>query len=185
MRWLVLGLCLLGCKGREERLAPDKKTYTIASHEGTTRVPELYKKASELRARNDIPAARKIYEEAIAAEPAKSMGYVGLGSCALREKNFPEARKQYLKAASLDATSSSAYLGLGSVASLEGNHQEAASFYERAVAIDETNPDAHWGLAFTYQTLGDKDKMRLHAKRFLVLAPNSMLASHAAKMLLP
>jgi tetratricopeptide (TPR) repeat protein len=185
MRWLLFALCLFGCKRRDEKLSPDRRTYAFADHEGTSRVSELYLRASALMDKNDLAGARQLYQQAVDAEPDKPMGYIGLGSCALRERKYEQARRLYELAATLDARSSSARVGLGSVAALEDHQREAVGFFEKALEIDEHNPDAHWGAAIAYQALGENDRMRAHARRFLELAPNSMLAGEAAKMLLP
>jgi tetratricopeptide (TPR) repeat protein len=182
MRWLVV-LCLLGCKQPRERMSADKTTYSFADPSGTTSVSDLYRRASERLDHNDNRGAARLYQQAADAEPDKPMGWVGLGSCALRDKDYDKAEKYYLKAAALDDKYGAAYVGLGTVNSLQGRHREAAYRYERALAIDDNNADAHWGLALTYQSLGERDKMRSHARQFLALQPNSLIATRARGML--
>jgi tetratricopeptide (TPR) repeat protein len=186
-RWVLLALCLAGAcgksGGREEQLSADRKTYSIVEHEGTTTAPELYRKAAALLAHHDTKAACKLYQEAVALEPGKPMGYIGLAACAIDEHRLDEARRLYEKAAALDGSSSAAPTGLATVATLEGRRREAVALYEKALVIDEKNADAHWGAAMSYEALGEPDKMRAHAARFVALAPSSQWIPLAKKML--
>lgn len=55
--------------------------------------------------------------------------------------------------------------------------------YEAAVELDDRVPDAHWGAAVAYEALGNAERKRRHAARFLELAPGSTLAPRAREML--
>jgi tetratricopeptide (TPR) repeat protein len=187
-RAALLLLLLFGCAKkqsadpREERF-DRKETYTFVETEGTTASPELFKSAGALLDKNEVAGARRLYQLAVSREPDRPAGYVGLAGCDLHENKLDEARKNYLKAESLDPKATAPKVGLGSVASLEGKHAEAAALYEKAVALDERNADAHWGAAISYDELGDRNRRRAHALRFIELAPQSALVPRAREML--
>jgi tetratricopeptide (TPR) repeat protein len=168
---------------RKEQHGPDPRIYGVTVPEGTSRVDGLYREASARLNKGDTAGARELYRAAIAAEPESPLGHIGLGGCSMHEHDLAAARASYERAREIDPKVVSAHIGLGSVAYLEGRFRDAARHYEAAAEIDDKVADAHWGAAAAYDALGDAERRRLHAARFLALAPDSTLAPRAREML--
>ncbi len=78
-----------------------------------------------------------------------------------------------------------AYLGNpgpGSVHQQGLCYPQASHSYLRAIQLRETLGNAHWGAATSFEMLGERDRMRAYAIRFLVLRPESPYAPAARTM---
>ena len=161
----------------------DETAYGVLQVEGVSEVSDLYDRAWPFLDAGDTKTARALYEHALFLEPWNAQAHVGLGTCALQEKDFESAKRHYARGLELDPRSASAHLGLGSAHSHQNQLVKSVEHYEHALRLREDLPDAHWGAATTYEALGDLAQMRAHAKRFLELVPGSALAWHAWLML--
>jgi tetratricopeptide (TPR) repeat protein len=157
--------------------------YGVLLEEGVSAVCDLYERAWPALDAGDTRTARSLYERALLLEPGSAPAQVGLGSCALQEKDFEGAKSAYRRALELDPRAASAHVGLGSAHYQTKHFAESAEHYEHAVRLDGNLPDAHWGAASAFEALGDRVKMRAHARRFVELAPESALAARARRML--
>jgi Flp pilus assembly protein TadD len=157
------------------RVQPNATTQPTRRKEGQTEVPELYREAAAALDRNDTARAEELYRKCLAAEPDNAQGYIGLGTVALHTGALDTARTQYENALAMDPRSASAHLGLGSVAHVKGDHKRAITEYGTVLELRGEDADAHWGLALSYDALGDTAKARMHAQKFISLAPQSPL----------
>jgi tetratricopeptide (TPR) repeat protein len=162
-----------------------RESYDVEIREGTSAHVDLYHKASAALDRGDYAAARALYEEAHRLEPDRPESLVGMGTCMLDQRRITEARALFAEAAAMDARSSMARIGLGSALYLDKQYGDAARAYDAALAIDGNSADAHWGAATSYSALGNREVARMHALRFLELAPSSALAPRARQIAAP
>jgi tetratricopeptide (TPR) repeat protein len=143
---------------------------------------ELYSQASMLdEDPKSFDEAEKLYERAIALDPALGIAYTNLGNIRFRRGDEPGAEKLYLRAIEIDAEQPEAHYNLGYVMLERGDPRGAIPHFERALKSDPRFADAHFNLAMAYEQAGERAKARPHWKRYLELEPSGTWADIARK----
>jgi tetratricopeptide (TPR) repeat protein len=143
---------------------------------------DLYSQASMLdEDPKSFDEAEKLYERAIALDPALGIAYTNLGNIRFRRGDEAGAEKLYLRAIEIDAEQPEAHYNLGYVMLERGDPRGAIPHFERALASDPRFADAHFNLAMAYEQAGERARARPHWKRYLELEPSGTWADIARK----
>jgi serine/threonine-protein kinase len=170
--------------GQRRRLA-ERPTRDTAAY-------DLYLRGSHAfnrRTADGLDQARKLFEQAIARDPAFARAYAGLAdvyavlplwSDVPPIEIFPRAKAAALKALSLDSMIGSAYATLGDVHALyEWDWPAAGAAFKRALELDPSNANTHHWYGEDYLSVVGPlaDAMR-EALRSRALDPLSSLYGH-------
>jgi Tfp pilus assembly protein PilF len=100
-----------------------------------------------------------------------------------RRGDVPGAEELYRKAISIDDRQPEAHYNLGYVMLDRGKPRIAAAHFERAIMRDPRFADAHFNLAMAYEQIAEREKARVHWKKYLELEPRGTWADIARKHL--
>ena len=110
--------------------------------------------------RDDISAAQKLFQQALALSPNDVTAHTYLGVLADRAGNLTEAERHFAAAASSDRASSSARNNYGAIMFKLGHPKEAAAQFEASLRLDKNQPNALVNLAQIRQASGKTDDLR-------------------------
>jgi tetratricopeptide (TPR) repeat protein len=107
------------------------------------------------RARDDLPAARRDLERAIAVEPTNFEAHLLLGNVAIALKDVDTSIREFQTALSLEPSSVDAQVGLGWALLISGNQADAARAWMPVIMSTEDPPTLQ-RMAAVYHALGDR-----------------------------
>jgi tetratricopeptide (TPR) repeat protein len=125
-----------------------------------------------LREPNDIRAALRYFEQAVAADPSSAPAHAGLAEASALLYDYSKAREAALRAVALDDHLASAHAVLGFVR-LHGDWDWTGAETElrRALELDPRNATTHLWSAILLEATGRSDEAIAAARRAVELAP--------------
>jgi tetratricopeptide (TPR) repeat protein len=141
---------------------------------------DLYMRASTLdETPETFDEAESLYKRAIELDPNLAIAYTNLGNIRFRRGDEAGAEQLYRKALEIDDRQPEAHYNLGYVMLERGYASRAVSYFEAALKTDARFADAHFNLAMAYEALGEKQRARVHWKKYLELEPTGTWADIA------
>ena len=129
--------------------------------------------------RDDVPAAQRLFQQALALSPNDVTAHTYLGVLADRAGNLPEAERHFAAAATTDPRSSSARNNYGAILVKLGHSREAAAQFEASLRLDRNQTNALVNLAQIRLSGGKTDDLRTAGELFsraYALAPDGEVA---------
>jgi len=120
----------------------------------------------------NLPAARKAFEAALAADPKFVDAALPLARIDYQEKHVDAARQRLLGVVAANPKNIPAQLMLASIAGDAGDQEEAVSRYRSVIALDSSNVTALNGLAYTLGS-SDPDEAMKYPQQAAELAPDN------------
>ena len=115
-----------------------------------------------LRFKNDIPAAKGAFGEALKQAPNHVPTLVWLADMHLAQSEADQAQPLLIKAQSLDAESGAVRFALGRLALARQDYAQAVTHLEAALARGPQATRIHYPLALAYRGLGNSRKAEEH-----------------------
>lgn len=115
---------------------------------------------------DDPAAARRAYEQAIAADPAFLDAYVNLGSLLHEMKRYAEAEAVYTRAVQTDVPHALILYNLGVLLEDMDRRTDALEAYRRALQCNPEMPDCHYNLALLCEALGRSKEAIRHMSKY-------------------
>ena len=116
--------------------------------------------------RDDVSAAQRLFQQALALSPNDIQAHTYLGGLADRAGNLTEAERHFAAAASSDPASSSARNNYGAILFKLGHPKEAAAQFEASLHLDKNQPNALVNLAQIRLSSGKTDDLRTAEELF-------------------
>ena len=116
--------------------------------------------------RDDVSAAQRLFQQALALSPNDVPAHTYLGVIADRAGSLTEAERHFAAAASSDPTSSSARNNYGAILFKLGHPKEAAAQFEASLRLDKNQPNALVNLAQIRLSSGKTDDLRTAEELF-------------------
>lgn len=146
---------------------------------------------SELHARignvqmlaNNLDAARKSFEQAVAVHPASAPGYSYLGALYDRENQSERAIRMFNRALSLNPWDVVSIHNLGLLYLNHNQLEEATARFKRVLELAPEHSGAHNNLAYIYGTQGRYDLMEAEAKQAIYFNPEGSSARYNLALL--
>ncbi len=120
----------------------------------TDDVEDILQRARSVHSAGDLAGAAAIYEQLIAAAPARPEGYVNLGRLKQDQDDLDGAAALYRQAIAAAPDSALAHLNLGVILVRHGDESAAAAAFKQALQLDPALAPAHFNLAGVYQREG-------------------------------
>lgn len=108
-----------------------------------------------LRAR-EFEKSEAAYQKAIALEPKKVDGYLGVGHVYRYQKLYDQAASWYEKAIQIAPNHFAAYYYLGTMAREQGDYQDALNWFARSLARNPAHSPSYYQKALTLDAMGDR-----------------------------
>jgi tetratricopeptide (TPR) repeat protein len=134
-------------------------------------------------AADELDAARRAYERALAADPQLAAAHTNLGNLCHRRGDAAGARRHYEAALALDPEQPEARYNLGNVLDDLGERAAAVGEWYRVLSACPEFADAHFNLALAHRTDGALELARLHLHRYLGLDGDGEWAARARALL--
>jgi tetratricopeptide (TPR) repeat protein len=131
------------------------------------------KQGDALLARDDLDAAAKCYEKAIALYPHYADAYLNLGYILKEQRRFPEATQKLEHAVSIDPELADAYYLLGLIAWEQSDPPRAAELLGKAVAAKPDFLPAYLDLCQIHLHGGNTDLAKATASKGIERLPHS------------
>jgi tetratricopeptide (TPR) repeat protein len=103
-------------------------------------------------------AAEKLFDEALAKQPASVQALVGRGSCLLSRKAFDKALVDFTAACKQDPKNVPAWVGRGSAHAEMQQWNDAGLAYNEALKLDSRSADAYVGRGGVHLSQGEVEK---------------------------
>ena len=129
--------------------------------------------------RDDLSAAQRLFQQALALSPNDVTAHTYLGVLADGAGNLSEAERHFAAAATADPRSSSARNNYGAILVKLGHSREAAAQFEASLRLDRNQSTALVNLAQIRLSSGKTDDLRTAGELFsraYALAPDSEVA---------
>jgi len=141
---------------------------------------ELYLRASQLdEDPMTMDEAETLYARAIDLDPWLAIAYTNLGNIRFRRHDADGAEELYRKALEIDVRQPEAQYNLGYVMLERGQPEQAIPLFIGAIGSDPKFADAYFNLAMAQEALGDKQRARIHWKKYLEIEPTGTWADIA------
>lgn len=111
-------------------------------------------RAERLLSEGNVGEAKRIFEEALDADPNDARAWLDLGLAHEATGDFAAAEKAYRRAAEVDGNFAEAFNNLGVLLREGGKLAEATTMLERAAALDPQLAAARFNLGLAYEELG-------------------------------
>jgi len=129
-------------------------------------VAELVDEGVTAFERDDVSAAQRLFQQALALSPNDVTVHTYLGVLADRAGNFTEAERHFAAAAIIDPRSPSARNNYGAILLKLGHPKEAAAQFEASLRLDKDQPNALVNLAQIRLASGNTGDLRSAAEMF-------------------
>lgn len=119
------------------------------------------------------PAARKRYEQIIAADATHASAYINCGRLLHEAHEWNEAERLYRMAIELCGGSTLLLFNLGVLLEDENRTEEAIAAYQQALQFDPDHGDSHYNLARIFEAAGRAHHAIRHFNRYRALTRKS------------
>ena len=116
--------------------------------------------------RDDVLAAQRLFQQAVALSPNDGPAHTYLGVIADRAGNLTEAERHFAAAVGIDPASSSARNNYGAILFKLGHPKEAAAQFEASLRLNRNQPNALVNLAQIRLSSGRADDLRTARELF-------------------
>lgn len=151
----------------EERLA-----LCIEALKAGRTAPALVATASVCMEVNDLTAAARDLDDAIALAPTWAAAHYERGKLWLRTEGMPQAAEAFQRAATLLPSFVPAWANLGATLGELDRPQEALAAFERALALEPSNPQALNNVGIVRRELGRLGESEAALRRVIELTPD-------------
>lgn len=137
---------------------PDPDSALGQEEEDTRHVPEASSSVREGESKlaaGDVAAARVLFEQAIADNPADARAHLDLGLALEALGDAAGAEQAYRRATQADPQLAEAHNNLGALLREQGELPAAITAFQAALAVNPRSASAHANLALTYEDGGD------------------------------
>jgi protein O-GlcNAc transferase len=132
----------------------------------------LLETATEQHRAGNLAAARLLYAEVLAADPAHTLALFRSGLLELQSRHHPAALELITRAAAAAPEDARFQFGLGQALQALGRWQDAAEAYRRASRSDPDSFDAHLALGMALQRAGQPSEAAAAYRSALALRPH-------------
>ncbi len=105
---------------------------------------------------HEFEKSEAAYKKAIALEPKKVDGYLGVGHVYRYQKQYDQAAPWYEKAIQVAPNRFAAYYYLGTMAREQGDYQDALNWFSRSLARNPSHSPTYYQKALTLDAMGDR-----------------------------
>jgi protein O-GlcNAc transferase len=120
----------------------------------------------------DYQAARELFEQVVAQEPADAVAHCNLGGVHYRLGQFAEAAACYRRALQLQPNFAEAYNNLGLAANSQGRFAEAITCYQQALRLKPDYVEAYVNLGLAHKAQNDLPEAAAAYRQALGLNPH-------------
>jgi len=153
-RWLVFIALLVvlsaGCGSAQSAPARSQPVEVVSRPPAS---PEVLR-AERLLTEGKVSEAKRIFEEALDADPNDARAWLDVGLAHEATGDFASAEKAYRRATEVDGNFAEAFNNLGVLLREGGKLAEATTMLERAVALDPQLTAARFNLGLAYEEQG-------------------------------
>lgn len=114
-------------------------TLNAAAYRAPDKARKAYEKGLSAAQKNNLPDARKHFEQAVAIYPGYTSGWYQLGSVLQKQAQNDSARAAYLRATNLDTKFPAPFVGLASLAFESQNWLEVIRYTNHVIELDPWN----------------------------------------------
>ena len=150
LRGLTLVLLVSACAAGQGEPATRAELLPALSRPAAS--PDVLRGES-LLAEGNAPAAKQVFEKALADNPRDPRAWLDLGLALEETEDWLEAERAYRRSVELDPGFAEAFNNLGVLLRERGALDEAVAALERAVALDPALTAARFNLAMSYEEL--------------------------------
>jgi predicted O-linked N-acetylglucosamine transferase (SPINDLY family) len=135
-------------------------------------VDRLLETATENHRAGNLSDARRLYAEALSADPGHTLALFRSGLLELQEGRHEAALARIAQAAAADLADARYQFGLGQALQAVGRWREAAAAYRRVLRAGAASPDAHKALGLALQRGGLPEQAAAAYRDALALEPD-------------
>ena len=133
---------------------------------------KAYDRGLQFLVKNDLEAAGKEFEKAVARYPQYADAWVNLGKVRLQQKASQPARTAFMKAIEADPKLIPAYVELGLMAARDADWKQSAEYLGKALQLDPMEyPQTWYADAVAHFNLGDYAAAEKSAREAVRLDP--------------
>lgn len=121
---------------------------------GSADVDLLMNQARDAVTKGDLPAARKLIEEAISLAGESASLHYQLATVCYLQKDHQAARVHFEATDRMDPRHAGAAINLGALCNLQGEHEEAVKHLQRGIQRDPSRAEGYYNLGIALRKLG-------------------------------
>lgn len=138
---------------------------------GAAKVGDLVRQALSAHSKQDLSSAKRLYLEALEADPFCVAALVWLGTIDAQEKNYQRAEELFVRALSLTESDADLFLNYASMLFELDEHKRAADYFARGIHI-RPSPIGLTNLAICLNKLGNVEEALRYAEILTKLYPH-------------